>query len=135
MSHLTTFKNNALVNTKREALAEAVKEIGLTLDYNHKNIKNTWIDETVDGAFMQDGKYVSVGVRFATNADGQEEVTIAGDFWGTGLVQEELTNKIAQVYQKNRVLDLCAESNWYVDDNAVVTNENGDIEITAYRYA
>ena len=49
MSHLTTFKNNALTNTKKDLLAVAVSEIaGLELDFNHKNIKNTWINETVD---------------------------------------------------------------------------------------
>ena len=135
MSHLTTFKNNSLINTKRDLLAESVKELGLTLDYNHKTVKNQWINEEVDGCFMMDGKYIAVGVRFSTNENGEEEVTVAGDFYGTGLNQQELTNKIAQTYQKNRVLDICAESHWYVDDDAIVTNENGEIEITAYRYA
>lgn len=135
MSHLTTFKNNSLINTKRDMLATSVAEIGLELDFNHKNIRNTWINETVDAAFKKDGNYIAVGLRFETNADGEEEVTVAGDFWGTGLRQEELTNQIAQVYQKNRVISVCQEANWFIEEDAIRTEENGDIVIQAYRYA
>lgn len=134
MSHLTTFKNNSLINTKRDALQVAVAEIGLELDYNHKTVKNTWINESVDGCFKKDGKYIAVGVRFSTNAEGQEEVTVAGDFYGTGLNQREITDRIAQVYQKNRIIDLCQESRWSLDGD-VVTKENGDMEMTFFRYA
>lgn len=135
MSHLTTFKNNSLTNTNRELLAESIAELGLSIDFNHKNIKNTWISEEVDATFMKDGRYIAVGLRFETNSDGEEEVTVAGDFWGTGLRQEELTNKIAQVYQKNRVISVCKEANWFIENDSIKTEENGDIVIEAYRYA
>lgn len=135
MSHLTTFKNNSLINTNRELLASSIAEIGLTIDFNHKNIKNTWIDDTVDATFMKDGRYIAVGLRFTTNSEGEEEVTVAGDFYGTGLRQEELTNRIAQVYQKNRVISVCQEANWFIDQDAIKTEENGEIVIEAYRYA
>lgn len=135
MSHLTTFKNNSLINTNRELLTASIAELGLSIDFNHKNIRNTWINDTVDAAFKKDGEYIAVGLRFTTNADGEEEVTVAGDFWGTGLKQEELTNKIAQVYQKNRVINVCQEANWFIEQDAVKTEENGDIVIQAYRYA
>lgn len=135
MSHLTTFKNNSLINTNRELLTASIAELGLSIDFNHKNIRNTWINDTVDAAFKKNGEYIAVGLRFTTNADGEEEVTVAGDFWGTGLKQEELTNKIAQVYQKNRVINVCQEANWFIEQDAVKTEENGDIVIQAYRYA
>lgn len=136
MSHLTTFKNKALVNTKRETLVTAVAEIGgLELDFNHKNIRNTWINEEVDASFKKDGRHIAVGLRFATNAEGEEEVTVAGDFYGTGLNQQELTNKIAQVYTKHNVMDICKEANWFINEEDVRTESNGDIVIQAYRYA
>ena len=135
MSHLTTFKNNSLINTNRELLSQSIAELGLTIDFNHKNIRNTWINETVDAAFKKDGNYIAVGLRFETNQDGEEEVTVAGDFWGTGLKQQELTDKIAQVYQKNRVINVCKEANWFIEEDAIKTEENGDIVIQAYRYA
>jgi len=135
MSHLTTFKNNSLINTNRELLSQSIAELGLTIDFNHKNIRNTWINETVDAAFKKDGNYIAVGLRFETNQDGEEEVTVAGDFWGTGLKQQELTDKIAQIYQKNRVINVCKEANWFIEEDAIKTEENGDIVIQAYRYA
>lgn len=136
MSHLTTFKNNALTNTKRDLLATAVSEIaGLELDYNHKNIKNTWINETVDASFKLNGKYIAVGLRFETNAQGEEICTVAGDFYGTGLNQEELTNKIAQIYQKHKVIETCLEANWFINESEITQEANGDIVIEAYRYA
>lgn len=136
MSHLTTFKNNALTNTKKDLLAVAVSEIaGLELDFNHKNIKNTWINETVDASFKYNGKHIAVGLRFETNAEGEEEAVVAGDFYGTGLNQEELTNKIAQVYQKHKVIETCLEANWFINQDEIVQESNGDIVIEAYRYA
>lgn len=135
MSHLTTFKNNSLINTNRELLTASIAELGLSIDFNHKNIRNTWINDTVDAAFKKNGEYIAVGLRFTTNADGEEEVTVAGDFWGTGLKQEELTNRIAQVYQKNRVINVCQEANWFIEQDSIRTEENGDIVIEAYRYA
>ena len=135
MSHLTTFKNNSLINTKRDMLATAIAESGLEIDFNHKNIKNTWINDTVDATFKKDGKHIAVGLRFETNENGEEEVTVAGDFWGTGLNQTILTNQIAQVYQKHKVIETCTEANWFIDQDSITTNAEGEIVIEAYRYA
>lgn len=135
MSHLTTYKNNSLLNTKREMLEASLKELGIDLDYKNNTIKNTWINEKVDAAMIYEGKRIAVGLNFVTNEAGDEEVVVAGDFWGTGLNQAELTNKIAQTYQKNNVIEKCRSQRWFVEDSAVTTKENGDIVIQAYRYA
>ena len=135
MSHLTTYSNNSLVNTDRARLGEALKELGITLDYDNRQIKNTWINETVDAAFIHDGKRIAAGINFKM-VDGKETIEVAGDFWGTGLKQEELTNKLAQVYQKHDIVAKCKEQRWFVDGNVedIKENENGDIVIQAYRY-
>lgn len=134
MSHLTTFKNNSLINTKRDLLTKSIAELGLSIDFDKKNVKNTWIDEPVDACFKKDGRHIAVGLRFETNANGEEEVTVAGDFYGTGLNQKELTNRIAQVYQKHHVIATCEEARWFVDEEKI-REENGEIVIEAYRYA
>ena len=135
MSHLTTFKNNSLINTKKDLLIKAIEEIpGLSIDFDKKNVRNTWIDEPVDACFKKDGNYIAVGVRFEKTKDGDEQLTVAGDFYGTGLRQEELTNKIAQVYQKHNVIATCEEARWFVDEDKI-REENGEIIIEAYRYA
>lgn len=135
MSHLTTYKNNSLLNTKREMLEASLKELGIELDFKNNTIKNTWINEKVDAAMIYQGKRIAVGLNFVTNEAGDEEVVVAGDFWGTGLNQADLTNQIAQTYQKNNIIDKCRSQRWFVEDSAVTTKENGDIVIQAYRYA
>ena len=135
MSHLTQYSNNSLVNCDRARLGEALKEVGISLDYENRTIKNQWIEETVDAAFIHDGKRIAVGINFKM-VDGKETVEVAGDFYGTGLNQKELTNKIAQVYQKHDVVQKCRDQRWFVDGNVedMKENENGDIVIQAYRY-
>lgn len=135
MSHLTTYSNNSLVNCNKTLLETSLKELGIELDYSNRVIKNQWITETVDAAIVYQGKRIAVGLNFKTNAEGQEEVEVAGDFYGTGLNQTELTNKIAQTYQKNNVIEKCKSQRWFVNEKDIVTKENGDIVIQAYRYA
>lgn len=136
MSHITTYKNESLVNCERARLGEALRELGITLDYENRNIKNQWINDTVDAAFVHDGKRISAGINFKTNAEGKEEIEVTGDFWGTGINQTELTNKLAQVYQKHDIVAKCREQRWFVDGNVedIKENENGEIVIQAYRY-
>ena len=135
MSHLTTYSNNSLVNCNKTLLETSLKELGIELDYSNRVIKNQWITETVDAAIVYQGKRIAVGLNFKTNAEGQEEVEVAGDFYGTGLNQTELTNKIAQTYQKNNVIEKCKSQRWFINEKDIVTKENGDIVIQAYRYA
>jgi hypothetical protein len=135
MSHLTTYSNNSLVNTDRARLGESLRELGITLDYNDRTIKNQWINQQVDAAFIHDGKRIAVGINFKTDAEGNETIEVAGDFWGTGLNQQELTNKLAQVYQKNDIIQKCKDQRWYIDNpEAIKENENGEYVIQAYRY-
>jgi DNA-binding CsgD family transcriptional regulator len=134
MSHLTQFSNNSLVNTNKDRLEKSLKEIGVTLDYNNRTIKNQWIEDTVDAAFIVDGKRIAAGINFKM-VDGKETVEVNGDFYGTGLNQKTLTNQIAQVYQKNDVIAKCKSQRWFIDNEKdIKANENGDIVIQAYRY-
>lgn len=135
MSHLTTFSNNSLINTNKETLGKSLAELGIVLDYENRTIKNTWINEQVDAAIVYEGKRIAVGLNFTTNAAGKEEVIVAGDFYGTGLNQETLTNQIAQVYQKNDIINKCKAQRWYVDEKNVTTNEAGEFVIQAHRFA
>lgn len=135
MSHLTTYSNKCLVNTDRERLNLALRELGITLDYENRTIKNQWIEETVDAAFIHDGKRIAVGINFKTDAEGNETIEVAGDFYGTGLNQKEVTNKLSQIYQKHDIIQKCKDQRWFIDNEEdIKENENGDIVIQAYRY-
>lgn len=135
MSHLTTFSNNSLTNTNKETLSKSLAELGILLDYEDRTIKNTWINEQVDAAIIYKNKRIAVGLNFVVNAEGKEEVIVAGDFYGTGLNQETLTNQIAQVYQKNDIVNKCRSQRWHVDESSIRTNEAGEFVIQASRFA
>ena len=81
------------------------------------------------------GKRIAAGLNFVTNDKGEETVVVSGDFYGTGLDQEEFTNLIAQTYQKHNVISKCEEQGWYVEDENVTVDANGKIVINAYRFA
>lgn len=141
MSHLTTYKNNSLVNTNKGLLETALAEKGYSLNFDKKEIKSpytrNWTEEQkkVDAILFQGSKELPIGLKFVTDAEGNETVEVAGDFWGTGINSTELTNEIAQIYQKHNVISKCRSQRWYVEDKNVVQKENGDIVIQAYRYA
>lgn len=136
MSHLSTFKNDALKNADREKLAKAFSEIeGMALDYTIKSIQNTWIQDTVDGGLVYNGRNIPLGVKFNTDAENNTIAEIVGDAYGTGIDQEELTNRVSQIYQKNDIVEKCRRQRWYVRDEDIVQNEEGEYVIQAYRYA
>ena len=141
MSHLTTFKNKSLVDTNREMLIASLKEIGITADFSKKTINSpytrSWTEEekTVDCILFKEGKELPIGLKFVANADGEEVVEVAGDFWGTGINNVELTNQIAQVYQKNDIIKKCISQRWYVTEDNVSINEEGEYVIQASRFA
>lgn len=137
MSHLSSYKNNSLKNTDDSLLRQTLEEIGLQIDFDKKKIKTdswSWKEADVDAVLMQNGKDLPIGLKFNRSENGDKEVEIIGDFYGTGLRQEELTNKIAQVYQKHNVIATCEEARWFVDEDKI-REENGEIIIEAYRYA
>lgn len=134
MSHLTTHKSNVLVNTNKEMLGASLSELGIQLDYDNRTIRNQWITEQVDAAFIYNDKRIAVGINFKTNAEGKEEVEVAGDFYGTGLNQKELVDRISQVYQKNNVIEKCRQQRWNIDPSNIV-EKDGKIIVQAYRYA
>ena len=135
MSHWTTYKNNCLDKTNRELLVTSLREIGITLDYTTKHVKNTWVETDVDAAFVSDGKVICAGIKFSQNPDGTEKAEVVGDFWGTGFNDKEIIDRISQIYQKNDIIEKCRSERWFVDEETDVTeNENGEIVIRATRY-
>lgn len=133
MSHLTTFTNDTLTNCNRDLLEKSLAEIGVTLDYNTHHVRNSYIEANVDAALVVNGRVIAAGLNFIEK-DGKETIEVSGDFFGTGLNQEEFTNRIAQVYKKNDIVNKCRSQRWYVNDSDVRENEDGDIVITASRF-
>ena len=137
MSHLSSYKNNSLKNTDDSLLRQTLEEIGLQIDFDKKKIKTdswSWKEADVDAVLMQNGKDLPIGLKFNRSENGDKEVEIIGDFYGTGLRQEQLTNQLAQYYQKNHIISKCEEQGWYVDQNSI-REVDGEIVFQAERWA
>lgn len=116
-----------------ELFQQALKEdIGATLDFETKRIRNTWGSEEVDCAIVVDGRVRALGFRF-TKENGVE---LVGDTYGSGIAgdndQESLMNKIAKFYQKYNIKSKLELNGWMIED--MVTEENGEIVINAYQF-
>lgn len=138
MSHLSTYSNEALGNVKEDLLCKSFGEIGLSLDFNKKQIstdKWAWKTQEVSAVFMQGTKELPIGIKFTQKADGTQSCEIVGDFYGTGLNEREVNNKIAQYYSKNHIMDKCESQGWRVDADSIRENEEGQIIFEASRYA
>lgn len=134
MSHLTTYNSNVLVNCKKGILTKAVNDLGYSVDFETKTIRNTWINEEVDAGLYKDGKALSVGFRF--NKEGKNEVlTLAGDFYMTGINQNTFIDELSQMYKKHDVIAQCKKQGWTVNKSDVkIDSKTNEVVITASRY-
>lgn len=109
-----------------------LEDIGATLDFNTKRIRNTWGSEEVDCAIVVDGRVRALGFRF-TEENGVE---LVGDTYGSGIAgdnnQEALMNKIAKFYQKHNIKHKLESNGWVIEDITIDNNE--EIVINAYQW-
>lgn len=116
-----------------ELFEKALKEdIGATLDFNTKRIRNTWGSEEVDCAIVVDGRVRALGFRFSKD----NGVELVGDTYGSGIAgdnrQEALMDKIAKFYQKHNIKNKLESNGWVIEDITVDNNE--EIVINAYQW-
>lgn len=134
MSHLTTYHSDVLINCKKTLLNRAVADLGLKIDWDIRNIKNTWITDTVDCGFVKNGTPISVGLKF--NKEGANtKLEVAGDFWGTGIDQLTFIDKLAQSYKKHDVIFQCEQQGWTVNkEDVFIDKKTNEVVIQANRY-
>lgn len=116
-----------------ELFEKALKEdIGATLDFNVKKIRNTWGSEEVDCAIVVDGRVRALGFRIS-EAKGIE---LVGDTYGSGIAgdndQERLFNKIAKFYQKHNIKHKLESNGWTIEN--ITIDEQDEIVIDAYQW-
>lgn len=134
MSHLTTYKSEVLVNCKKSLLKKAVSDLGLELNDNIKQIKNTWITDTVDAGLVKNGKAVAVGLQFKKEGR-NTKVIVAGDFYGTGIDQRTFINQLSQQYKKHDVIYQCKKQGWTINTKDVtIDSKTDEIVINASRF-
>lgn len=133
MSVWKSVKNNNMdQNVKMEMLEKGLANMGVTLDYNTKTIKNSYGSETCTAAFVMNGRVLSLGI----NQDAKGGISLVGDTWGTGLggdgKQEALMNRIAQQYSSELYQDILNTKGFTLD--TVETTADGKIKIKAFQY-
>ena len=134
MSHLTKYKNNSMVNPIKALLEKTAKEMGLSLDYNVKTVRNSWVHADVDAGFVKNGKLLSIGIKNVCE-NGKTRATIVGDFYRTGLDELSFIDKFAQIYKKHEVIIKCERMGWNIDTNSIqIDKKTDEIVINAYRY-
>lgn len=128
MSHWRKFESKVLENTKRDLLKKALGEMGLELDENCHEIQNSWGHEHVDAGLKMKGRTLSLGINFKQN-EGNEQLELTGDFYGTSLNESQFIDKLAQVYQKHNIIQKCEEQGWLVnaENSKMVADGNGNI--------
>ena len=97
MSCWRTYACNALKNVDKELAKKALEQMGVQVDETVKHVDAPYAygpvkEGDVDAGFIKNGNAVPVGVIWS-NADGLME--IVGDFWNTGINEEEFMNTVA----------------------------------------
>lgn len=122
MSKWVEYQKEALKDVRPELLEEALEEIGLGINHNVKKISAYGSGAQVDFCITKDGEDLSLGIKLIEE-DGKTNAEIRGDFWGTGIDQEEFSNLVSQYYQKHRIVNTL-EANGIMIDKISNTKKN-----------
>lgn len=129
MSCWRKYQSKALKNVERRFLKEACEELGFSLDFNVNEIAAYGNSANVTCALKQNSNILSLGFILKENENGDTELTLEGDFWGTGLNESSFLNKLAQTYQKIRIQTELEEKGFSIE--SISTNEKEEIELVA----
>ena len=133
MSCWRKYECKVLTNVHKDLLEETCAELGFTLDYSIKEVRNAYGYTNVDCALVdKTGEILSLGFVF-NKSEGKTNITVSGDFWGTGLDESVFVDQLSQIYQKHNVINALQAS--YYNVSSVTTNADGAIEIEACMYA
>lgn len=128
MSQFRRFKNEVLKDVDERLFFETMEELGFECKKQNQ-VSNAYGKDSVDGAFVRDGKTLPIGYKFIENSDGKLSLEVRGDFWNTGLRENEFVNQISQMYQKNRITNTLEDNGLLIDD--IIRNKSKDLVITA----
>jgi len=135
MSCWRTYSCEALKNVDKELAKKALEQMGVQVDETVKFIDAPYaVSEVksgnVDAGFIKNGNAVPVGVIWK-NADGLME--IVGDFWRTGIDEEEFMNTVAGNVMK-ATLENQLELMGYTIDESVAEETEDEIIGECYQF-
>lgn len=127
MSHWVTCKNDILKKTNIKHLESALRDLGLELKDDVKEIQNSYGRDKVDMALAKKGNVLPLGFKKI-----DDDLELRGDFFATGLNSNTFLNEVAQHYEKHRIKNVLALAGWTVRPEKI--NAEGEIEIEAIEY-
>lgn len=129
MSHFAVYTCNVHdMNYVKRGLVE------MGLDYKENVIIEDWYGQKrrAELAVVKDGELLPLG--WVRNEQ-TNELELQADWFKVPFSQKQFTDKISQLHSKYHVLQVCEENRFYVDEDNITVNENGDIEILAVQFA
>ena len=131
MSHWRKHQSNVLSNVQDDILRTALAALGLGMDFNINQIKNTWGKETVDAALTRGGEALTLGFNFGKEI-GARSLELTGDFYRTGLREDLFIDSLAQQYMKVKTEQALVNELWTTESCKV--DEDNNIVIEAYQW-
>jgi hypothetical protein len=109
---------------------KALKEMGLSYKENVSIVDWAKQVRKVQLAVVQDGKLLPLGF-----SNEEKELKLYADWYLTSFSEKSFTEQVAQLHDKHRVLDLCQQNNWFVNEEDITVSEKGELEIFATQWA
>ena len=133
MSCWRTYSCNALKNVDKDLAKKALENMGVKVDETIKFIDAPYAlsevkSGNVDAGFIKNGEAVPVGVIWK-NTDGLME--IVGDFWNTGIDEQEFMDTVAGNVMKLTLEDQLETMGYTIDEE---TLEETDTEFIGEVY-
>lgn len=119
-----------LESVDKPILCKALEEMGLTLNEDDKEVSRYRADSACDAVLYRGETKLELGMRFE-QMDDRTRLQLIGDFWTTGLSQEEFVQDLSQIYKKHDCLEKLSMSGCVVEN--IYNEENGNIVIEAYQ--
>lgn len=133
MSHWRKYNASVLENVKMDMLEKAAAEMGIQIDHNVKQVRNSYGESgRVDAGIKMNGKVLPLGFIFKTE-NGKTTLQLEGDFWETGLNERTFLDQLSQSYQKHNIMAQAQQQGWFFDVNK--TDAEGNIVLEAYQWA
>jgi hypothetical protein len=132
MSHFAAYECKV---DNLEYVKKAIAEMGY--GYKENTTITDWAKQKRNVALAvvdKNGQLLPLGFAIKKTEKG-EELECVADWFMTPFGEKEFTNKVAQLHDKYRVLDICEQNRWNVNEEDITVNEKGEIEILATQWA
>jgi len=134
MSCWRTYTCDVLKDVSMDMVEAALRRMNLDIDTNIKHVTGRYErgSSDCDGVLVKNNQMIDMGVILN---DGTGHLQLVGDFWGTGLNEATFQDELARAYQRINIETQAELNGWTIDEESVVENADGSVEMEVYMYA